>query len=95
MKKNVFLYRWIIFFFKKILKRLTKKRKFRGYIFIKYNYFLSKKNKNARMGKGKSNKGYWIIRLKRDNKLFFFKNFNILRINLLKKKNFYLYVDCL
>ena len=47
------------------------------------------------MGKGKSNKGYWIVRLKYDNKLFFFKNFNILRINILKKKNFYLYVDCL
>ena len=46
------------FFFKKVLKTFLKKKCFKGFVFIKYNYFLSKKNKNSRMGKGKSNKGY-------------------------------------
>jgi len=45
------------------------------------------------MGKGKGNKGYWIIRLSYKNQLFFIFNFNIKRFYFLKKRNFYLYVD--
>lgn len=56
------------FFFKKILKLLNKNKfatynKFFFWFFLKANFPLTKKSKNARMGKGKGMFLRWVIKL--------------------------------
>jgi len=57
IKKNELLFKFVLFLLKKKSKKNLKKKWFRFFFFLKKNYFLTKKNRNSRMGKGKSGKG--------------------------------------
>lgn len=73
---------------KKFLKKLTHKRK-RGLNFLReklwyfgrINFFLQKKPKNARMGKGKGSMLRKIIKLRKNFVVFEFKGINFYKIN--------------
>ena len=56
--KNIFLKKNYFKLLKRILKNLIKVKILNIYILIYYNYLISKKNKNARMGKGKGGRKY-------------------------------------
>lgn len=81
-------------FFKKLIKMLNKTKyisynKFFFWFFLKGNFPLTKKSKNARMGKGKGLFLRWVIKLSNN---FFFLEFLTFKINyfltfFFKKKN--------
>lgn len=79
---------------KKSFKDFFKKNKIATYSFFKpkiwffihSNYPLTKKSKNARMGKGKGGFIRWTIRLKKNNRFFETRNLSIFFIKLLLTK---------
>nr|YP_004841728.1 ribosomal protein L16 [Ichthyophthirius multifiliis]AEL89270.1 ribosomal protein L16 [Ichthyophthirius multifiliis] len=76
--------------FKKIFKNLSKlknsKISFKNYwIFLRFNYLITKKSKNSRMGKGKGSIFKWVSILHKNYKLIEFKNINYNRLNLISK----------
>lgn len=75
------------FFFLK-LRKLSKKRGFLSFVFVRCNHCFSKKSKNARMGKGKGKFLRYVSSQKKLKPIFGF-----LGISFLRFKNFYLYIN--
>lgn len=77
-----------IYNFKKIFKRFfkTKKKKLKKvWLFLHKNYPLTKKSKNARMGKGKGALNRYCSRVVQNHNLFEFCGFNLSEVLKLKK----------
>lgn len=53
---------------------------FKIWVFLKANFPISKKSKNARMGKGKGSFSRWLIKLDEGHTLMEFKNIPLLRL---------------
>lgn len=80
-----------VFSLRKILKKLFKTKTTRRrrlwttpkmlWFVLFPNFVLTKKSKNARMGKGKGNFLRWTIRVKGGSVLFEFKGYNVDRVN--------------
>ena len=56
------------------------------WVFLRMNIPLTKKSKNARMGKGKGSLYRWAMRLPRNFKIIEFRNINSTRLSMLAKK---------
>jgi len=93
IKKNELLFKFVLFLLKKKSKKNLKKKWFRFFFFLKKNYFLTKKNRNSRMGKGKSGKGFWIIRLKYINYIAQIWYLHNKKKKILLKNNWNLFVN--
>lgn len=91
-KKNFFLFRYVYsrfsmflelkfyrFFFLR-LRRLSKKRKFKSFVFLCCNHIFSKKSKNSRMGKGKGKFVRFVFRTKTLKPIFIFKKISKYRV---------------
>lgn len=81
-----------ILLFRKYFKRVAKKtrykihKKWRAWVFIKYNQPLSKKSKNSRMGKGKGSFLRWCSKLKTGHIIIETKRIKFFRFFNYKKK---------
>lgn len=91
-KKNFYLFRYVYtklclflelkfyrFFFLK-LRRLSKRKKFKSFVFLCCNHIFSKKSKNSRMGKGKGKFVRFVFRSKVLKPIFIFKKISKYRV---------------
>ena len=69
--------RFLKYFFK---FKYSKSNFFKVWIFLKANFPISRKSKNARMGKGKGAFNRWIIKLNRGHIFIEFSNVNEIRL---------------
>ena len=75
-------------YFKRVIRRTKYKnlKKWRAWVFIKYNQPISKKSKNSRMGKGKGSFLRWCAKLKTGHILIETKRVRIYKFINYKKK---------
>jgi len=89
MQSGRFIYVYYKIFKKKLKKKLRYNKKINNKVYvwakIKFNYPISKKGKNARMGKGIGSFIFWSFKFIKNHRLLFFANISILGVLFLKR----------